>query len=233
MLYFFAAIVFAETGAEWLQKIDQQNKIDSAHMRLSLEVTDSKGRTATRKMEIWQLGDHSRLVRMQEPARLKGISLLIQGQDNLHLFLPEYPPARRVLNSNRSDAFLGTDFAIDDLARMQYSSQYSAEYKGKEEGGHHLLLSPLEDKKHQQAELWCNDSGHVLEIIHYNKKGIADRQLQFSEYKEINGVQLAHLVIVTDLRNKQNTRGKLESAEVNIDIYPEIFTVSNLENFNN
>ena len=229
MLYFLASIVFADTGAEWLQKIDQQNEIDSAHTTLALEVTDSKGRTATRKMEIWQLGDHSRLVIMQEPARLKGISLLIQGPDNLHLFLPEYPPARRVLNSNRSDAFLGTDFAIDDLARMQYTSQYSAEYKGEEEKGHHLLLSPLEDKKQQQAELWCDDLGHILEIVHYNKKGAAARQLQFSEYKEINGIQLAHLVIVTDLSHSQSTKATLEIAEVNIEISSEIFTISNLE----
>lgn len=229
MLYFLVSLSLADSGADWLQKIDQANAIDSAHTTLVLEVTDSKGRVATRKMEIWQLEDHSRLVRMQEPARLKGIALLIQGDDNLHLFLPQYPPARRVLNSNRSDAFLGTDFAIDDLARMQYSTQYSAEYKGKEEKGHHLLLSPLDKKKQQQAELWCDDDGHVLEIQHYNKKGKIARQLEFSMYKDVNGVDLAHSVIVNDLIRNQNTKAKLEKAEVNIELSTEIFTVSNLE----
>ena len=229
MLYLLVSLSLADSGAEWLQKIDQSNAIASAHTTLVLEVTDAKGRTAARQMEIWQLGDHSRLVRMQEPARLKGIALLIQGDDNLHLFLPQYPPARRVLNSNRSDAFLGTDFAIDDLARMQYASQYSAEYKGKEEKGHHLLLSPLNAKKQQQAELWCDDSGHVLEILHYNKKGKAARQLKFSAYKNVNGVDLAHSVSVNDLLRKQNTKATLETAEVNIDLSTDIFTVSSLE----
>ena len=229
MLYFLVSLSLADSGADWLQKIDQANAIDSAHTTLVLEVTDSKGRVATRKMEIWQLEDHSRVVRMQEPARLKGIALLIQGDDNLNLFLPQYPPARRVLNSNRSDAFLGTDFAIDDLARMQYSTQYSAEYKGKEEKGHHLLLSPLDKKKQQQAELWCDDDGHVLEIQHYNKKGKIARQLEFSMYKDVNGVDLAHSVIVNDLIRNQNTKAKLEKAEVNIELSTEIFTVSNLE----
>ena len=60
-----------------------------------------------------QTGDHSRLVRLSS-ARLKGVGLLVTEEDNLHLFLPQYPPARRVLTV--IVLTFGTDFAVDDLA---------------------------------------------------------------------------------------------------------------------
>ena len=229
MLYFWISLGWTDAGADWLQKIDQANAIHSAHTTLELKTRDSRGSSSIRKMEIWQLEDHSRLIRMQSPARIKGISLLIQNEENLHLFLPHYPPARRVLNSDRSDAFLGTDFTIDDLARIQYSTQYTATYNGKDEKGHHLLLSPLDSKKRQQAELWCDEAGHVLEILHYHKDGEVIRQLQFSEYQNVNGVDLAHSVIVTNMVAKQSTTAKLKTAEVNITLSDEIFTISSLE----
>ena len=43
--------------------------------------------------------------------------------------LPQYPPSRRVVGSSRADSFMGTDFAIDDLARLSYAQTYHAEIK--------------------------------------------------------------------------------------------------------
>jgi len=231
LMYFFAILcALADSGAEWLQKIDQKSALDSAHMVLQLEVIDKRGNSVSREMEIWQQGDHSRLVRLQQPARLQGVGLLVSQNNNLHLFLPQYPPARRVLNSKRSDSFLGTDFAIDDLARLSYASQYSAEYIGADNRGHHLRLTPLDSSVKETIQLWCDENGNVLTLEHYTDTEIISRRLQFTEYKSVNGVDLAHFVSVEDISKNQRTNATLIRAEVNTTIRSEIFTLSNLEN---
>ena len=232
MLYFLfgTLLAVAETGAQWLKTIDEQATVTTAHMLLDLDVTDSRGNTVSRKMEIWQAGDHSRLVRLQSPARLKGVGLLVTQEDNLHLFLPQYPPARRVLNSDRSDSFLGTDFAVDDLARLTYANHYSAKYLIKEPIGHKLQLNPLDTNDRRTINLWCDDDGNLLQVEHFSADGTLVRKLNFSNYKVINGVELAHDVSVEDVKRKRTTTARLLSAQINIDLSGELFTLSTLEN---
>lgn len=232
MLYFLFGTLFvlADTGAQWLQKIDEQAAVTTAHMLLELEVVDSRGNTVSRKMEIWQAGDHSRLVRMQAPARLKGVGLLVTQEDNLHLFLPQYPPARRVLNSDRSDSFLGTDFAIDDLARLTYANHYSAKYIAAEKMGHQLLLVPLDSNDQRTMKIWCDEKGNLLQVEHLSADGQLLRTLKFSNYKTVNGVELAHDVSVQDVQRNRTTNARLLTSKINIGLSQELFTLSALEN---
>jgi hypothetical protein len=223
-------VALANTGAEWLEKIDSKATVRTAHMILDLDVIDKKGTVVSRKMEIWQKGDQSRLIRLQEPVRLKGIGLLVLDEDSLHLFLPQYPPARRVLNSKRSDAFLGTDFAIDDLARLSYATQYTAKYINKEGQEHHLELHPLDTSVQTTVQLWCNDNGNVIRVEHYNSKGNLSRKLIFTDYKSINGVELAHELSVEDVIKNRQTIARMTSAEINSELSSEIFSLNNLEN---
>ena len=222
-------IAIANTGSEWLQKIDQKAAVNTAHMYLVLEVQDRRGNVVSREMEIWQNASQSRLVRLQSPARLKGVGLLVSNEDTLHLFLPQYPPARRVLNSTRSDSFLGTDFAIDDLARLNFAPKYSADYIENDEIGHHLHLKPLKENQ-EYIHLWCDDEGKILRLNHYSSKDALLRTLQFSDYKDVNGVALAHSVVVVDEIKQRRTTAQMLKAEVNTTIPPEIFTLTNLEN---
>ena len=111
-----------------------------------MNVTDARGRTHPRTIEIWQKGDDRRLVRMIAPARLSGIGLLVSPGETTHLFLPQYPPARRVVGSKRADAFMGTDFAVEDLSRLTYGDTYSASVVDSSGGLTHLKLQHKTDK---------------------------------------------------------------------------------------
>ena len=118
VLFLISVAAADEAGDTWLTRIDKTARVDDAHLVLDVEVTDAKGRTNPRTIEIWQKGDERRLVRMVAPARLAGIGLLVSPGEKTHLYLPQYPPARLVVGSKRADAFMGTDFAIEDLSRL-------------------------------------------------------------------------------------------------------------------
>ena len=148
-------------GDAWLVKIDRTARVIDAHLVMDLTVTDARGRQKPRTIEIWQKGDDRRLVQMIAPPRLAGIGLLASPGDSLHVYLPEYPPARRVVGSKRADAFMGTDFAIEDLSRMTFSDDYTAsvaEQTGKET---HLVLTSKKDESEPALHLWVDSSAVV------------------------------------------------------------------------
>lgn len=218
------------TGAEWLAHIDEVARVDDAHMVLQLTVTDARGETAGRTIEIWQKGEDKRLVRMAEPTRLKGVGLLVTHGDALHLFLPQYPPARRVVGNKRADAFMGTDFAVDDLARIGFVDDYDAEIIGTDQGLTRLQLTPRLDTGDAAIEVWVGDDGVIRRLDHIDKRGEVTRRLTMSDVRREGDVPLAHRMEVVDLKRSRSTVALLQEAALNQGLSDELFTVSALEN---
>ena len=235
LIGFFAFLLAAanaapQTGAEWLTHIDEVARVGDAHMVLELTVTDSRGEQAGRTIEIWQKGDDRRLVRMVEPTRLKGVGLLVTHGDALHLFLPQYPPARRVVGNKRADAFMGTDFAVDDLARIGFADDYDAEIVGQEDGLTRLSLTPRVDTGDAAVEIWVGEDGVIRRLDHINKRGEVTRRLTMDDVRNSGETPLAHRMEVVDLKRSRSTVAILKSAELDQGLSDELFTVSALEN---
>jgi len=231
LFLFLAPARASETGDALLRQIDTVALIDNAHILLDVTVTDARGRTADRTIEVWQQGSEHRLVRILAPTRLRGIGLLVSPGDTVYLFLPEFPPARRVVGNKRSDAFMGTDFAIDDLARLTYADRYYAEVASKnaENGLTELALTPIDAKDGSHVKLWVADDAVVRRVVHFNAKGDEIRILELSDVRENAGALMAHTLTVTDVRRHRQTKALIQKVESDVDLSPELFTVSNLE----
>ena len=230
LLFTSNAYAVPSSGAEWLGHIDSVARVDDAHMVLELTVTDSRGEQAGRTIEIWQKGDDKRIVRMVEPTRLKGVGLLVTHGDALHLFLPQYPPARRVIGSKRADAFMGTDFAVDDLARIGFAEDYDAEIIGAEDGLTRLKLTPRVDTGSAQVDLWVGEDGVIRRLDHLDKRGAVTRRLTMDDVRLEGETLLAHRLEVVDLKRTRSTVAVLQSAVLEQGLSDELFTVSALEN---
>lgn len=230
LLFASMAHAIPQTGAEWLDHIDSVARVDDAHMVLELTVTDSRGEQAGRTIEIWQKGDDKRMVRMVEPTRLKGVGLLVTHGDALHLFLPQYPPARRVVGSKRADAFMGTDFAVDDLARIGFADDYDAEIIGTEGELTRLKLTPRVDTGSASVDIWVGEDGVIRRLDHIDKRGTVTRRLTMDDVRPEGGTLLAHRMEVVDLKRTRSTVALLQSAALDQGLSDELFTVSALEN---
>ena len=187
------------------------------------------GATASRTIEIWQRGDAQRLVRLTEPARLAGVGLLVTHGDTLHLFLPQFPPARRVVGSSRADAFMGTDFAVDDLARIHYADAYTAEIAGTEGELTHLRLTPLEKTGDARLDVWVGADGVIRRLEHVDGRGQVTRRLTMSDVRPEGGVPLAHRLEVVDLLHSRSTVAILQAAAINQGLSEDLFTIASLE----
>jgi len=219
-----------EAGEGWLRRIDSAAAVSDAHLRLALQVTDSRGKTAAREIEIWQKGTDKRLVRMVSPARLKGVGLLVGAQDMLHLFLPSYPPSRRVIGSKRADAFMGTDFAIEDLSRMTYVGRFDAAVMGTEGPHTRLELTPTGGDQPTQ-QIWVASSGVpvVHRIDHLDEGGAVSRRLNMDDFRAVGGTHIAHQMTVLDLARSRSTQAEVVQIEIGTELQDRIFTVTHLE----
>jgi len=216
-------------GDAWLQRIDQTARVADAHLVLNVNVTDARGRTHPRTIEIWQKGDDRRLVRMIAPARLAGIGLLVSPGEKTHLFLPQYPPARRVVGSKRADAFMGTDFAIEDLSRLTYSDTYTASVEGEVQGLTHLKLIHKSDDRTTPTHLWVDEEAVIRKVEHMDSSGKAKRTLEMSDIRDVGEAKLAHQIRVTDVKRKRITDAQIEQIHVGSGIDDAIFSVTQLE----
>ena len=223
-------LALADTdGDDWLTRIDAAGRIPHAHVELDIEVQDARGRTNQRTIEIWQKGDDRRLVRMTSPSRLAGIGLLASPGDQLHMFLPSYPPARRVIGSKRSDAFVGTDFAIEDLSRMTYSTVYTATVSKIDEALTKLTLKHRTDPTPELTHLWVDQTAVIRKVEHTNASGAVIRRLVLSDVRPIGTAQLAHQIEVTDLKRNRVTTAKITSSDTEQTIDDALFSVTTLE----
>lgn len=230
MILFWSCLALASPeGDAVLAKVDSVTRLKSAEMTLQLEVLRPNGSSVQRSLKIWQAENDARLVRLTAPSRLKGVGLLVSSDDQLHMFLPQYPPSRRVVGSSRADSFMGTDFAIDDLARLSYAQTYHAEIKTQSPEKVILSLTPKE-KEGQAGELHIDSEHRILQHIHFTQKGEVDRDIQMNDYRQIDGVWLAHTVEVTDTSSKRKTIGTLSDVQINQAIPAETFTLQHLEN---
>jgi outer membrane lipoprotein-sorting protein len=216
-------------GDAWLQRIDAGARVDDAHLMMAVVVQDGKGGTAARTIEVWQKGTDRRLVRLTEPARLRGVGLLVDGPDNLYLFLPQYPPARKVTGSKRADAFLGTDFSVDDLARIRYQDDYSAVVKGTEGALTALELTPKRDTGSALVRLWVDADAVVRRVEHVDARGALTRRLSLDDVQVHGAVRLAHTMRVEDLARGRRTDATLRDVQLNTGLSETLFTVTALE----
>lgn len=94
---------------------------------LTMRLRDAGGHERRREMRIRVLGDgdHSEgtLIVFNAPRDLQGIALLSfanpRGADDQWLYLPAFKRVKRIASSNRSDPFMGSEFAYEDIGSQE------------------------------------------------------------------------------------------------------------------
>jgi len=233
------ALAAPTDGAGWLAEMDASAaRTQDAHVVLDVSVFDKRGGEASRTMEVWQKGTHRRLVRLTAPARLAGVSLLL-SEDTVHLYLPAYGRARRVIGEQRGDAFLGTDFSVEDLSRITFADAFTAELEGVDGGVVRLLLTPLDPDDHPDAALRVRvreADALPTRIDHLDASGAVTRRVTLGDFREVpvgapagdTTRAMAHLMEVEDLESRRRSKAQVTSVALDQGLGDEHFTTTAL-----
>lgn len=157
---------------------------------------DSGGQKLSRKMRQYVLevsgGGNQTINVFSSPADVQGISILthsaLDGDDQQWLYLPSVGRVKRVSSSNRSGAFVGSDFAYEDLSsfevpKYEYISAentaldgaeaISVDYKPLYSGTGYTKLRTFLDPANYQPML----------VQYFNRRGELAKSLTLSRYK--------------------------------------------------
>lgn len=191
----------------------------SSEVALTMTLHTASGQPSVRKLRTQALevdndGDKA-LTIFDEPTDVSGVALLthshITGADDQWLFLPSLKRTKRISSSNKSGAFMGSEFAFEDMGSFEYEkykgiSAHEELMDGKpvylvemqpdyKDSGYLRLLTWL-DKNHKQP----------LKVEFYDRKNSLLKTLILSDYRQYpNKVWRAHTLKMKNIQTNKDT----------------------------
>jgi hydrophobe/amphiphile efflux-3 (HAE3) family protein len=118
-----AASAQAPTGKQIIERNDAMRSVDDEQVELGMQLINKQGQKRDRRVSWMVKNDAQRnqkgLIRFTAPPDVRGTSLLSiensDREDDQWLFLPALKKSRRISAAGKSDSFVGSDFAYEDL----------------------------------------------------------------------------------------------------------------------
>jgi len=128
LLLLSSIIVIAQDAEQIANKATQVISSDAMEMTSTLKIYDNKGNVRTRQVSnsTKKFGDITKtIVKFLSPADVKGTGMLIfdyeNKDDDMWVYLPSLKKTRRIVSSEKSASFMGSEFSNSDMAKPNMS----------------------------------------------------------------------------------------------------------------
>ena len=205
-----------------MQAVSDVKAGDKLSASLVLQVTDASGGQRVRKLNVRALNvDEGRklLMSFTAPSDVKGTGLLsydydaASRDDDQWLYLPSIKKATRIVSNQKAGAFMGTDFTYADMTKANVASYRYKMLKASEmvNGEECWVIEsvPVDDKTrgetgYMKTVTWVSKSKLLpLRLKAWVIQGKRIKFIQFNEYKQIDGVWVAHQLVAETKRKKK------------------------------
>lgn len=199
----------------------EASKDERTTVRITL--TNPQGKVQERTLHWITLtmgsGDKRSLVTFDLPKAIKGTSLLTfenkDRDDERWLYLPALNKTRRISGSDKSDTFMGTDFAYEDLVTEE-PEKYDYAFPATQDCGTQcvtVIATPRTEQERIESGygkrlITLDTRTHmVLRIEYYNKAGIHAKSFTASDFQSVhaNGALRPFRMQMVDLINQHTT----------------------------
>ena len=233
-----------------MDKAAQARKLDGSEAVVKMVMTDEKGATRERKITIaTKLYDggktEKRILKFLSPADVKGTGVLVfdydAKADDVWIFLPAMRKTRRIVSSQRSQSFLGSEFSFGDLNVPSLDEFTYNLVKEEPAGGEPCFVidATPKDKSIADAEgyskktYWISKATYsVRKGMFYDLSGKLLKELSANDIKLLDPEHKRYRAMKMEMTNKQNGRkSTFESEKVTLakDTNDEFFTTRYLE----
>lgn len=155
---------------------------------------------STLEKENEDVGDKSLIV-FQTPRDVEGTALLSHAKileaDDQWLYLPALKRVKRIASTNKSGAFVGSEFAFEDFTLTELN-KFSYEYIGEEalDGSAMDVVDriPLYEKSgYTKQRAWVDQEVfQTRKLEFYDRKGALLKTLTLGDYRNYDGIWRAH-----------------------------------------
>lgn len=249
----FSGVPSAEAGAsgrEIMDKVALTRKLDGSEAIVKMTIAGDKGAPRERKISLaTKLFDggktEKRIYRFLEPADVKGTGVLVYDyetqSDDVWIYLPALRKTRRIVSSQRSQSFMGSEFSYGDL-NVPALEDYNYAVTGEESfGGESCYVIDLTPKDKSIAEsegyskktYWVSKDKFVVRRgLYYDMSGKLLKELLCEDVKLLDPKNKRYRPMKMEMLNKQSgRRSTFESEKVSFapDTKDDYFTTRYLE----
>lgn len=168
---------------------------------------------STLEKENESVGDKSMII-FQSPRDVEGTALLshakILDPDDQWLYLPALKRVKRISSSNKSGAFVGSEFAFEDFTITELN-KFTYKYVGEEERDGMTMdvierFPRYEKSGYTMQKTWIDqDIFQPRQVEFYDRKGELLKTLLLSDYRDYDGVWRAHKLSMVNAQTGKET----------------------------
>jgi outer membrane lipoprotein-sorting protein len=240
----------APSPREIMEKVTVTRKLDGSEAQVKMTTSDDKGQTRERALtmatKLYDGGKtEKRVYRFVSPADVQGTSILVfdyeNKPDDVWIYLPALRKTRRIVSSQKSQSFMGSEFSYGDLnipALDDFDYKLAKEDNVKGEACWVIDLTPkskdvAENDGYSKKTYWVSkDKYTVLRGLYYDKDGKLLKELVADNIKLLDAKNKRYRPMHMEMINKQNGRKSIfESTKVAFapNTKDEYFTTAYLE----
>ncbi|MEA4860137.1 hypothetical protein SDC9_93484 [bioreactor metagenome] len=233
LLCIIPSFLFALTGDEVIQKMDEMATFETSVSTGSIKTTDRFG-TKISTFKAWARGASDSLIEFTSTAE-RGQKIL-RTQSSLYLFYPDAEELIRLQGAALRQSVLGSDLSYEDMTEEKNTlDSYTVVLEGSEiVNGHDCHVLTLTAKKRTVAypvqKIWVDKQTYLVWKAEYSTA--QKRLLKVMEVLstvEVAGRTLPSETKIEDkMKRDSATWMTLDSLEVNVPLGANIFSLENL-----
>jgi Outer membrane lipoprotein-sorting protein len=244
LLMFFTAAVYAQSGREIGEKshATQRGFVDES-VETTMYLINARKDTVVRLIKNETLErpnseDYS-LIQFLNPPDVRGTGLLTYqnpaGDDQQWLYLPELRRVKVISSKNKSGAFMGSEFAYEDISgntldRFEYKLIGEDTYEGKD---CYLVdrIPTYENSGYIKIKTWYDKKTYLIQRAEYtDRKNSLLKVLTFHNWKKYKtGTWRADKMLMQNLQNGKSSVLVFKDRQHNIGLKESEFTKRSLE----
>jgi hypothetical protein len=233
-LGYLCAVPAAQAGPsarEIMDKVALTRKLEGSEAIVKMTTAGDKGAPRERKITLaTKLFDggktEKRIYRFLEPADVKGTGVLVYDYeaqaDDVWIFLPALRKTRRIVSSQRSQSFMGSEFSYGDLnvpALDDYNYTLNADENFGGESCYVIDVTPkdksiAESEGYSKKTYWVGKDKFVIRRgLYYDMSGKLLKELRCDDVKLLDAKNKRYRPMKMEMVNKQNGRRSIFESE--------------------
>lgn len=247
---FLAATSHALTAREIMEKVDARDDGDNLSLDSEMILIDKKGHERSRDIKVFMKDKGKDTLRIQfflSPADVKDTGFLTydyysgEKDDDQWIYLPELHKTKRIASSDKSQAFMGSDFSYADMNKRVLEEWKYTLLKEDKVGEHEVWLITTVPASDVIAERYGytksvifvrKDIFYPIRAVHWVKEGNKIKYMEVKKLEQIDNIWVATETLMKTTKNKKTLHKTIlrwNNIQFNQDIDENLFTVRRLE----
>ena len=243
-----AAAADLTDGREIAARSDRARRATTEHQVMTMILENARGQQRVRTIEGWshELSDDEehRFARFLKPSDVRGTTLLTydydEKDDDIWLYLPALKKVKRILSSNKTDYFMGSDFTYEDMENMDLVNwDYTLTGTETIDGVECYVIeeAPNNEKEAKESGYskrtsWIAKTDFLpRRVDFYDKKGRLAKRLVFEDIHPTSGDDprpRAHRMKMENFITRHKTTLVFDKLELDVPIDDDVFSQRNL-----